>query len=432
MTAKTDLHAMDATTLVTRLARGELSAEALVQACLARISEREPQVQAFVHLDAQGALASARALDAGPLRGPLHGLPIGIKDVFDTADMPTRCGSPIHANHQPAGDAAAVALCREAGAVVLGKTVTTEFATYHPGPTRHPLAPDRTPGGSSSGSAAAVADGMLPLATGTQTAGSIIRPAAFCGVVGWKPSHGCVSRSGLKMLSETLDTVGGFARTVPDVSLLASVLAGDPGLCVSEASAQPGSLRVGLFPGPDAQGLDPDMQALWERVAARLSRLASQVSEVAVPAWFEPLTGLQTEVMQFEMARSLADERVRHAALFSPRLAGMIAAGLAVDPTDHLHHLQQVRHARRAADDLFARHDLLIAPSSRGEAVLASEGTGDPLYCRPWTVLGLPCLHLPLGLGRHGLPIGLQLIGPMLSDRALLQAGACLHPRLQD
>lgn len=426
------LHLQAATTLALRIAQRSLTAEALLRDCLARIAGRETQVQAFVHLDVDAALRTARALDAGPLRGPLHGLPIGIKDVFDTADMPTRYGSPIHADHQPGVDAAAVALCREAGAVVLGKTVTTEFATYHPGPTRHPLATDRTPGGSSSGSAAAVADGMLPLATGTQTAGSIIRPAAFCGVVGWKPSHGCVSRSGLKMLSETLDTVGGFARSVPDVSLLASVLAGDPGLRVPDAEAQPGGLRVGLFPGPDAQGLDPDMQALWERVAARLSRLASQVSEVAVPAWFEPLSRLQTEVMQFEMVRSLADERVRHAALFSPRLAGMITAGLAVEPSDHLRHLQQVHDARRAAHDLFAQHDLLIAPSSRGEAVLASEGTGDPLYCRPWTVLGLPCLHLPLGRGRHGLPIGLQLIGPMLADRALLRAGACLHHRLQD
>jgi len=426
------LYALDATTLARRLARRELSAEALVQDCLARIAEREPQVRAFAHLDAESALALARALDAGPIRGPLHGLPLGMKDVFDTADMPTSYGSPIHAGHRPACDAAIVALSREAGAVLVGKTVTTEFATYHPGPTCHPYAPERTPGGSSSGSAAAVADGMLPLATGTQTAGSIIRPAAFCGVVGFKPSHGRISRSGLKMLSETLDTVGGFGRTVPDVALLASVLAGDAGLTVSSAAPNASGVRIGVFAGPDAQRMDADMQALWERVCARLSRLGTQPGDLAVPAWFEPLAGLQTDVMQAEMARSLSHERLRHADLFSPRLAGMIDAGLSLDAAEHVRHLQQVHDARHAARELFAHHDLLIAPSTIGEAVPKVEGTGDPLFCRAWTVLGLPCLHMPLGVGRHGLPIGLQLIGPALADQAVLQAGAWLHDRLRD
>ena len=415
-----------------RLQRRELSAEALMQACLARIAEREPQVRAFAHLDAEGALAAARALDAGPIRGPLHGLPLGMKDVFDTADMPTAYGSPIHAGHRPACDAAIVALCREAGAVLVGKTVTTEFATYHPGPTSHPQAPDRTPGGSSSGSAAAVADGMLPLATGTQTAGSIIRPAAFCGVVGFKPTHGRVSRSGLKMLSETLDTVGGFGRSVADVSLLASVLAGDADLIVQSAGTQPSGLRIGLFAGPDAQRMDADMQALWERVSARLSRIGVQPGDLSVPPWFEPLARLQVDVMQAEMARSLSHERLLHANLFSERLAGMIDAGRAVHAADHVRHLQQVQDARHAARALFAHYDLLIAPSTIGEAVLQVEGTGDPLFCRAWTVLGLPCLHLPLGVGRHGLPIGLQLIGPVLADQVVLRAGAWLHERLRD
>lgn len=426
------LYRLDATTLAQRLVRRELSAEALVRDCLARIADREPRVRAFAHLDAEGALAAARALDAGPIRGPLHGLPLGMKDVFDTADMPTAYGSPIHAGHRPACDAAIVALCREAGAVLVGKTVTTEFATYHPGPTSHPQAPDRTPGGSSSGSAAVVADGMLPLATGTQTAGSIIRPAAFCGVVGFKPTHGRVSRNGLKMLSESLDTVGGFGRSVADAALLTSVLAGDAGLQVSSAAPNASGLRIGLFAGPDASRMDADMQALWERVTGRLSRIGAQPGELPVPAWFEPLARLQTDVMQAEMARSLSHERLRHANLFSERLAGMIDAGRAVHAADHVRHLQQVHDARHAARALFAHHDLLIAPSAIGEAVLQAEGTGDPLFCRAWTVLGLPCLHLPLGVGRHGLPIGLQLIGPALADQAVLQAGAWLHERLRD
>ena len=225
----TPLHQLEAWQAAALLARRELKAVDLVRACLDRIAERDPQIHAFVQLDADAALAKARQLDAGPLRGLLHGLPFGVKDLLDTFDQPTAYGSPIYAGHQPLADAAAVALCREAGAVLLGKTVTTELANMHPGITRNPHNLSHTPGGSSSGSAAAVADQMLPLALGTQTAGSLIRPAAFCGVVGYKPSHNRVPKAGVKSISETLDTIGGFARSVRDVALLGAVLTGDNG-----------------------------------------------------------------------------------------------------------------------------------------------------------------------------------------------------------
>jgi Asp-tRNA(Asn)/Glu-tRNA(Gln) amidotransferase A subunit family amidase len=245
------LNQLEAWQAAALLARREITAVDLVRACLDRISARDADVQAFVTLNADAALAHARQLDAGAVRGLLHGLPFGVKDLFDTFDLPTGYGSPIYAGQQPLADAAAVALCREAGAVLLGKTVTTELANMFPGATRNPRHLEHTPGGSSSGSAAAVADCMLPLALGTQTAGSLIRPAAFCGVVGYKPSHNRVPKAGVKSLSETLDTVGGFARSVRDAALLGAVLTGDHRLCEDSTFAQAATPRVGLCQTPE-------------------------------------------------------------------------------------------------------------------------------------------------------------------------------------
>ena len=244
-----------ATALAAALSRREVSAERVLRDCLERIDAREPGLRAFAHLDPAPALVRARQLDAGAVTGPLHGLPLGVKDLFDTADLPTGYGSPIWHGHRPRADAGVVAACRAAGALIPGKTVTTEFAAFTAGPTRNPHDPGRTPGGSSSGSAAAVAAGLLPLALGTQTAASIVRPAAYCGIVGFKPSAGLVGRAGVKLMSDTLDTVGGFARTVEDVALLAAVLTGDDGLRlgkggIASATADASAARVGLFRGP--------------------------------------------------------------------------------------------------------------------------------------------------------------------------------------
>ena len=432
------LNRLAAWQLVQALARRELRAEDLMRACLDRVAEREGTVHAFAHLDPDAALAQARALDAGALRGPLHGLPLGVKDLLDTADMPTGYGSPIYAGQRPAADAAAVALCKEAGAVVAGKTVTTEFAYFHPGPTANPHNPAHTPGGSSSGSAAAVADHMLPLALGTQTAGSIIRPAAYCGVVGFKPSWGRVPRAGVKSLSETLDTVGGFARSVRDVALLGAVLLGDARLAAlahdpdqaatNEAAGR--APRIGMCRTPQWAQADADTQAAWTAAAAALAAQAAALAEVALPDSLGDLIDLQKQVMAFETARALSHERVRHRDRLSERLRTLLDEGLAIPGAEHTARLIRRAQARHSVGALFEQWDVLLAPSATGEAPAGLGATGDPVFCRTWTLLGLPCVHLPFARGQRGLPVGLQLIGRWGHDHQLLQAAHWVHQRL--
>ena len=423
----TPLHRLQAWQAAALLARRELTAEDLVRACLDRISEREPQVVAFVHIDADAALATARQLDAGPLRGLLHGLPFGVKDLFDTSDMPTAYGSPIYSGQQPLADAAAVALCREAGAVLIGKTVTTELANMFPGVTRNPHNLLHTPGGSSSGSAAAVADAMLPLALGTQTAGSLIRPAAFCGVVGYKPSHNRVPKAGVKSLSETLDTVGGFARSVRDVALLGAVLTGDARLADPAAFSQPMTPRIGFCQTPEWALADSDTQQAWAQAEQALGRHAVSM---ALPLELSGLVAVQKAVQAFETARSLSHERLRHQEQLSTPLRALIAEGLAISGEAHAHHLLLTAMARRQVQALFGPYDVLLAPSSIGEAPAGLDGTGDPLFCRSWTLLGLPCVHLPFARGRTGLPLGLQLVGAYGDDHRLLAVAHWVHERL--
>ena len=418
------LHAWQAATL---LAHRELKAVDLVRACLDRIAERESDVQAFVHLAADAALARARELDAGAVRGLLHGLPFGVKDLFDTFDLPTAYGSPIYANQQPLADAAAVALCREAGAVLLGKTVTTELANMFPGATRNPHNPAHTPGGSSSGSAAAVADGMLPLALGTQTAGSLIRPAAFCGVVGYKPTHNRVPKAGVKSLSETLDTVGGFARSVRVVALLGAVLTGDARLADPAAFERATAPRIGWCKTPEWAQADADTQQAWAQ-AEKL--LAEHGTPLVLPDGLTGLVAVQKAVQAFETARSLSHERLHHSRQLSAPLQSLIADGLAISGETHALNLQATARGRQQVRALFNDCDVIIAPSSIGEAPAGLDGTGDPLFCRSWTLLGLPCVHLPFARGRTGLPVGLQLVGAYGDDHRLLAAAHWVHQRL--
>ena len=409
------------------LARREITCVALVQASLARISEREPRVQAFAHLNPDAALARARTLDSGALQGLLHGLPIGVKDIFDTVDMPTAYGSAIYAGHQPLADAASVALCREAGAVVLGKTVTTELANMSPGVTRNPLHLDHTPGGSSSGSAAAVADGMVPLALGTQTAGSVIRPAAFCGIVGFKPSHGRVPQAGVKSLSGTLDTIGCFGRSVRDVALLGAALTSDANLFDLSAFEQVAPPRIGLCQTPEWPAADDDTQRAWALAEAALT---GHAHTLAWPRALQGLVALQKAIQAFETSRSLSPERLNHFERLSAPLQALLKDGMAISGSQHAEHLQATALVRQQARALFDRCDLILAPSTLGEAPHGLASTGDPLFCRTWTLLGLPCIHLPFAQGKNGLPVGLQLIGPFGEDRRLLLAAHWVHARL--
>ena len=302
--------------LAEQLAQRSLSVVELARACLDQVEQRDRAVHAFVQLDPDAVLAQARRLDAGPVHGPLHGLPLGVKDLFDTADLPTAYGSPIYAGHRPVADAAAVALCKDAGALVMGKTVTTEFAYFEPGPTRNPHHLAHTPGGSSSGSAAAVADHMVPLALGTQTAGSIIRPAAYCGVVGYKPSRGRVTRAGVKSLSESLDTIGGFGRCVRDVALLGAVLTNDSRLLTLPVLSER-SLKLGVCRTPHWPQADADTQRMLDQAIAALALQLGSLVDVDLPLDMPDLVALQKDVMAFEMARALSHERLLHQAQLS-------------------------------------------------------------------------------------------------------------------
>lgn len=418
---------LGAAELAQRLQRRELTAEALMHACLERIDEREPEVRAWTSLAADAALARARELDQGAVQGPLHGLPLGVKDLFDTADLPTGYGSAIYDGFRPVWDAAAVAIAREAGAIVLGKTVTTEFATFTPGKTRNPHHAGHTPGGSSSGSAAAVAAGMVPLAFGTQTAGSVVRPAAFCGIVGYKPGMGSVARAGVKALSETLDTIGFFGRGVDDVALFASAVMGDARLRDLDTGAAP---RIAICRTFQWEQAGADTQAALAHAVNVLSRAGAHVSELALPPDFAPLLQVQSEIQDYEQARNLSYERLRHAAALSARLQEMLARGMAISAEAHWRNLALAASARARADALFDEYDVLLAPSTIGEAPAGLDATGDPVFCRVWTLLGLPCVHLPFATGQGGLPVGLQAVGRFGAERSTLAAAKWMHQRL--
>jgi Asp-tRNA(Asn)/Glu-tRNA(Gln) amidotransferase A subunit family amidase len=391
----TDAWRLSATEAARQLAARELSSEELVASCLERIAAREPELRAWAWLDEEAALAQARSLDAEPARGPLHGLPVAVKDVIDTADMPTEYGSPIYAGHRPERDADCVAWLREAGAVVLGKTVTTEFATYEPPPTVNPLDPARTPGGSSSGSAAAVAAGMVPLAYGTQTAGSVIRPASFCGVAGFKPAHGWCSMDGVKRLSERLDTLGVLARTVEDAALLGGF------------SSSSGSGRVAFCRTPWWHRLEDGGRAALEEAASALG-----AEEVELPPEFAGLAEAQETVMAFDVARNLEPEWLSHRDELSAAMRDYIERGRSVKAEAAERGAAVGERCRSLLPDVFAGFDALVVPGALGEAPLRVEGhTGDPLLCRAWTFLGVPAISVPGLVGPAGMPIGVQLVG---------------------
>lgn len=423
------LHRMSACDAQAALAQRSLRAEDLVRACLERIAEREPQVQAWQCLAADAALARARALDAGAWQGPLHGLPIGVKDLIDTADLPSGYGSPIYAAHRPLADASCVAALRAAGGVVMGKTVTTEFATFTANQTRNPLRLTHTPGGSSSGSAAAVADAMVPLALGTQTAGSLIRPASFCGIVAFKPTFGRIWRAGVKPLSDSLDTVGTMARDVPDAALLAAALAGRDDWRVRETEQLTGrSLRVGLcrtFEWPQA---GPDTVAAFERAQAALAQRSDVVlREVTLPEAWRTLVAAQTQIQLYEQAQSLRFEHRMLRDRLSARLQGILDDGARVTPAQYDAAQQQAAQCRAQLTQVFDGVDVLLAPSAIGAAPPGLDATGDPLFCRIWTLMHTPALNIPVGTAADGLPVGLQVIALPGHDALALSAAHALH-----
>ena len=432
MTSFKNLANLSATQAAKALAQREIKAEDLLNDCLNQIGIREPEVHAWVSFAKIHAQTQARELDRGPNQGILHGLPIGVKDLFDTHDLPTNYGSPIYGNNHPVCDAVSVSLMREAGAIVLGKTVTTEFASFKPGPTRNPRNLDHTPGGSSSGSAAAVADCMVPLATGSQTAASIIRPASYCGVVGYKPSYGKISIGGVKSLSVSLDTLGVFGRTVSDVALGVAAMSADHDLM--NIAPLESKIRIGICKTDDFAHAQPETAAALSLAGFAAKGFAKGgVGEIALPMDCAKLSETQTTIMLFEMAKSFTFEKLNHFDQISPTLKAIIERGDAIS-YDHYHAaLLKAKLARAAIKQLFTDQvDILIAPSATGEAPKTLEQTGDPIFSRGWTLLGLPCINLTVTTGPNGLPVGVTLVAGPGQDRLLLSAASALAQQLSD
>jgi Asp-tRNA(Asn)/Glu-tRNA(Gln) amidotransferase A subunit family amidase len=417
-----DIAGVGAAEAARRIAAGELTSAALVAACLERISERDDAVRAWAHIDAGAALAQARGRDAAPAPlGPLHGVPVGVKDIVDTADLPTECGTPIYEGRRPGRDAACVARLRAAGAVVIGKTVTTELAYFRPGKTRNPAAPDRTPGGSSSGSAAAVADGQVPVAIGSQTAGSVVRPAAYCGVLGLKPARGLVDLTGVKALSGALDTLGWFAREPEDLDLLGVVLADGWPEAPDDPDAPP---AVAFARTPWWERADDDGRRAVEDAARRLAEAGATVRELELPERFAPLAEAQEQLMAFDMARSLAHELEHHGDELSDVLRAFLERGHAVPREDAERAVALGAECRALLAEHLEAGETLLVPAVTGEPPpLEAENTGDPLFCRAWTLLGVPAIAVPAGIGPGGAPIGVQLVAPAGGDAALVAAG---------
>jgi amidase len=422
------LNELTATEIVRAIAKGEATCEAVARACLERIAAREPQVQAWQYLDPQQAIAQARALDRSGKRGPLHGVPFAIKDIIDTCDMPTEYGSPIYTGHRPKNDAACVALGRRAGGLLMGKTVTTEFANQTPGKTRNPYDPARTPGGSSSGSAAAVGDNMVPLAIGTQTTGSTIRPASFCGVFGYRPTYGDLRCTGVKEASGSLDTLGLIARSIEDIALYRDVLLG---ATPEPLPAETGVPRIGFCRTHLWSIIEPHTQRLLEDAAKKLAQCGAKVTEVTLPPEFERIMDAHRWVSSFEFARNFTWEIENHWERISERLRnGRINDGLSCS-------FERYREAREFAEkcrlrfaDACGECDVLLAASATGEAPLGLNSTGNAAPSTIWTALHVPTLTMPVFKGPNGLPVGAQVIARRDEDRKLFAAARWIYRRL--
>ena len=436
----TNLHALTASDAARLIRDGVLSSAQVVEACLARIREVDADVQAWAFLDPGHALAQARAADewraSGRPTGPLHGVPVGVKDIIDTGDMPTEIGSPIYAGRTPSRDAAVVSMLRSAGAIVMGKTVTTEFAYYAPGKTRNPHDAAHTPGGSSSGSAAAVAAGMVPLALGSQTNGSVIRPASFCGVYGFKPSYGLIPRQGVLTTSATLDHVGVFARSVEDLALLTEALCGhDPTDPATRPLPAPPLRRVADEEPPVPPRLAfvtgptwPEAEPTTREAFAELGRPLGERRLVAVelPPIFGEGIAAHRRIWTAELAFHLDREHRHGRDRLSARLLELIEEGRATTAPDYQKALAVRERCRRALSELLERFDALVTPAAPGEAPRGLAATGSPAFCTLWSLTGAPAVSLPIMQGPSGLPLGCQLVGAEGDDARLLRTARWL------
>ena len=434
---------LSATEAVGKIRNGEISAEELVQACLDRIAETEPTVGAWAHLNPEHALDQARSADAARAQdlavGPLHGLPVGIKDIIDTADFPTENGTVLQSGRAPDADATLVSLLREAGAVILGKTVTTELAVYAPGKTINPLDAARTPGGSSSGSAAAVAALMTPLAVGSQTNGSVIRPASFCGVYGYKPSHGRISRHRVLGQSHHLDTMGVFARSLEDLALIAEPLmsfddrdpdmrtVARPKLVATLAEAPPVAPRIAFVRTPVWDRAD---EATMDAFRELIEQLGQQTYIVDLSPDFDGAHDTHRTICCADIARSFAVFYEDGKGKLSANLVEMIEEGQKIPQADYDAAVERVATYNDELESLFGDYDAILTPSAPGEAPVGLETTGDPAFCTIWTLCGTPAINLPLMQGPDGMPLGAQLVSHKGGDAKLFRTARWLQETL--
>jgi Asp-tRNA(Asn)/Glu-tRNA(Gln) amidotransferase A subunit family amidase len=423
-------HRLAATDVVRLIEGGALTAEAVVASCLERIAEREAVVRAWAYLAGEAALERAREFDRAGKRMLLGGVPFGIKDIFDAAGMPATYGSPIYTGWWPSSDASAAALPRAAGGILLGKTVTTEFANRQPGPTSNPHDLAFSPGGSSSGSAAAVADFMVPLAIGTQTGGSVIRPAAYCGVVGFKPSFGLFPPAGMRINTETLDTVGIMARGVADIALFRAAMMAIPYEPPAMPQAAP---RLGLCRGPHWDDAQPEGRAVLEAAADRLAQAGAKIADTALPRECADADEIQQVLGAFEGLRNHMPELYRHETLLSPRLREeKLALGRKLSLDQFRNACRAAEKARIAAREWAAGFDAILTLPAPGQAPRGLGDTGSAVFNSLWTQLAMPCLTLPAGEGPDGLPVGIQLVGRRHDDARLLETGLWVERRLGD
>jgi amidase len=422
------LNQLGAAEIAAKIAAGETTCEAVVRDCIERIAAREPIVNAWVNFNPELAFAQAHALDCEPRRGPLHGVPIGVKDVIDTFDMPTEMGSPIYRGYRPTADAACVALLRRAGAVILGKTATCELAGMAPAATTNPHNPAHTPGGSSSGSAAAVADFMVPAALGTQTGGSVLRPSSFCGVFGYKPTYNTFNKAGLKPAAESIDTIGWIARSIEDIALLTAVLRMDEPRPARSPSAAP---RIGICRTELWDSAQPETKSAVENAAAALHKAGAVVRDVTLP---EAFVGLHTlargTINHYERAACMACEWDNHRAALSPQMRRYIENGLKTSRAEYVAAWRRVEQARALLPEVFDGLDLLLAPCVPGEAPKGLASTGDPSLQAMWTALHAPTMTLPTHRGPNNLPVGIQLVAQRYDDDRLFACASWIWDRI--
>jgi Asp-tRNA(Asn)/Glu-tRNA(Gln) amidotransferase A subunit family amidase len=415
--AERPLNELSTTEIVAQIADGTTTCEAVVRDCIARIDGRDGVVKAFVNFDAEAALAQARALDRGPRRGPLHGVPVGVKDIIDTFDMPTEMGSPLYHGNRPRSDAACIALLRRAGAVILGKTATCEFAGMAPSATTNPLNPEYSPGGSSSGSAAAVADYMVPAALGTQTGGSVLRPSSYCGIFGYKPTYNTINKSGVWPAAESIDTIGWLARSIDDIALLTAV---DGTFTPRPRRALDTAPRIGLCRTELWDTAQPETKAAVEGAALALSKAGAAIRDVDLPQAFSGVSGLaRGTINYYERAACMASLWDHHRAGLSPQMRRYIENGQKTSRDEYVAAWRRIEECRALLPAVFEGLDVLLLPCVTGVAPKGLESTGDPSMQAMWTALHTPTMTLPTHRGPNNMPVGIQIAAQRYDDERL-------------